>query len=217
MYAAGELAMTAEDLARWDVSVIDRSVLKPDSYREMETEVRLANGAGTHYGLGIGVAIENGRRVLRHNGEVSGFTAGNAIYPDDRAAIVVLTNQDAVGAYGTLTKKIASALFDVQDPDTSKKLDQARKIFEGLQHGTLDRSLFTDNGNSYFDDTARKDIQASLGPLGAPTAFVQSSQSLRGGMTMRRFRVTFPERKLTISTYTMPDGKLEQYMIAPEE
>lgn len=217
MFAAGELAMTAEDLARWDVSVIDQSLLKSASYREMETEVRLNNGAGTHYGLGNGVALEHGRRVLRHNGEVSGFTAGNAIYPDDRAAVVVLTNQDAVGAYGMITKKIAAALFDVQDPATPKHLERARKIFEGLQQGTLDRALFTPNCNSYFDDTARKDIQTSLGPLGAPTAFVQSAQLLRGGMTMRRYQATFPKQKLTISTYEMPDGKLEQFMIAVDE
>src|SRR5436190_15776465 len=29
MFAAGELAMTAEDLAKWDVSVINQSILKP--------------------------------------------------------------------------------------------------------------------------------------------------------------------------------------------
>src|SRR5881394_1986138 len=36
MFAAGELAMTAEDLAKWDVSVINQTVLKPASYREMQ-------------------------------------------------------------------------------------------------------------------------------------------------------------------------------------
>src|SRR5271165_3294589 len=35
MFAAGELAMTAADLAKWDVSLIQQSVLKPASYREM--------------------------------------------------------------------------------------------------------------------------------------------------------------------------------------
>ena len=204
-------------LFRSDVSVMDHSLLKQDSYRELETETRLNNGVGTRYGLGIDVTAENGRRILKHNGEVSGFTAGSAIYPDDRMAVVVLTNQDAVGAYGAITKKIVSALFDVQDPATPKKLDQARKIFNGLQHGTIDRALFTDNCNSYFDETARKDIEKSIGAFGKPKSFVQSSQSLRGGMTARRYLVTFPKRKLTISTYEMPDGKLEQYLIAPEE
>ncbi|HYX28874.1 MAG TPA: serine hydrolase domain-containing protein, partial [Pyrinomonadaceae bacterium] len=34
MFAAGELAMTAEDLAKWDVSVMDQKILKPASYKE---------------------------------------------------------------------------------------------------------------------------------------------------------------------------------------
>ena len=32
MFAAGELAMTAHDLALWDISLIDQSILKPASY-----------------------------------------------------------------------------------------------------------------------------------------------------------------------------------------
>src|SRR5215831_3133621 len=39
LFAAGELAMTAEDLARWDLSVIDEAVMKPASYREFEREI----------------------------------------------------------------------------------------------------------------------------------------------------------------------------------
>ncbi len=37
MFAAGELAMTASDLAKWDISLMKESFLRPDSYRELET------------------------------------------------------------------------------------------------------------------------------------------------------------------------------------
>ncbi len=95
MFAAGELAMTAEDLAKWDISIINQSVLKPASYREMETEVVLKDGVGTRYGLGMFVTSNNGHRTLEHGGEVSGFVAENIVLPDDKIAVVVLTNQDA--------------------------------------------------------------------------------------------------------------------------
>src|SRR5437870_8022767 len=55
LFAAGELAMPAADLAKWDISIIDRKILKPSSYRELGTEVLLKNGLGTHYGLGVDV------------------------------------------------------------------------------------------------------------------------------------------------------------------
>src|SRR2546421_10557107 len=54
MFAAGELAMTAEDLAGGDVSVMDQKVLKPDSYSQMQTDAVLWDGLGTPYGLGVG-------------------------------------------------------------------------------------------------------------------------------------------------------------------
>jgi hypothetical protein len=96
-------------------------------------------------------------------------------------------------------------------------LDRVRTIFEGLRHGRIDRSLFTANANSYFTDQALKDFAASLAPLGAWKEFTQASQSLRGGMTMRRYTVLFPKRTLRVTTFWMPDGKLEQYMVAAAE
>src|SRR3989441_7724831 len=62
MFAAGELAMTAHDLALWDISLMDQSILKPASYKALETEVELANGVGTRYALGVGVGMGDGRR-----------------------------------------------------------------------------------------------------------------------------------------------------------
>jgi hypothetical protein len=81
--------------------------------------------------------------------------------------------------------------------------------------GMIDRLLFTSNANAYFSDQALKDFQSSLGPLGTPTAFAQTRTSLRGGMTYRSYRVTFPSRVLRVWTYEVLDGKLEQYQVAP--
>src|SRR5438105_851719 len=118
LFAAGELAMTAHDLALWDISMIDQSVLQPASYRRLETEVQLANGVGTRYGLGVGVAMVDGRRQISHGGEVSGFTARNEVYPDDRAAIVVLTNLDATRASEQICGRIVNLLFAAADGAT---------------------------------------------------------------------------------------------------
>jgi len=40
---------------------------------------------------------------------------------------------------------------------------------------------------------------------------------LRGGMTLRLFTVSFKSKRVTVSTYTMPDGKLEQFMVEAAE
>jgi D-alanyl-D-alanine carboxypeptidase len=214
LFAAGELAMPAEDLAKWDISIINQKLMNAASYQEFETEVLLKNGLGTRYGLGVDVRSELGHRSLSHSGEVSGFTSDNIVFPDERVAVVVLTNQDAADAAGAIAMGIAPLLLDRDDPATPEKLAQARKIFEGLQHGSIDRFLFTDNANFYFNGQALKDFASSLGPLGTPEGFIQVRQALRGGMKLRVFTIKFPKSELRAWTYEMPDGKLEQFQIA---
>ena len=214
IFAAGELAMTASDLAKWDISLIKQTVLKPASYHALETETLLANGAGTGYGLGVSVRLAGGHRIIAHGGEVSGFTAQNVVYPDDGLAVVVLTNLDATDAPGRASGKIASLLL--APPEEHGPVEQAKQILKGLQQGTINRGLLTENLGFYFSPEALKDFEASLGPLGEPASFSQDAQGLRGGMTFRSFRVGFAKAAVRITTYTMPDGKLEQFLVAPE-
>jgi D-alanyl-D-alanine carboxypeptidase len=211
LFAAGELAMTPRDLARWNVALIDQKLLKPESYRAMETEVLLKDGVATGYGLGLDVGMVDGHRMLSHGGEVSGFTASNLVFPDDRAAVTVLTNQDAAQAASWIGRRISKLLFVDRDAGAAEK--QALAIFEGLQRGKIDRSLFTENGNSYFTEQAVADFASSLGPLGKPEKFEQVAFQQRGGMTTRRFDVKYPDRSLRIVERDLPDGKIEQYQV----
>jgi D-alanyl-D-alanine carboxypeptidase len=213
LFAAGELAMTAHDLALWDISVIDQKVLEPASYRTQQTTLLLADGVATGYGLGVDVDMVNGHRAISHGGEVSGFTAQNTIYPDDHAAVVVLTNLDATGASGQIATRIGDLLFAATDSATQRAVLQARQVFEGLQQGKIDRTLFSSNANAYFSEQAVADYAASLGPLGTPTDVQQVAQRLRGGMTYRAFRIRCEHGSVLVSTFVLPDGTLEQFQV----
>ena len=215
MWGAGELAMTASDLTKWDIAMIRQSLLKPASYRALESDVHLNNGAATGYGLGVDVSMSNGHFLVEHSGEVSGFTAENMVFPEDSAAIVVLTNQDAAPAAGIIAQQIAAQLFASEDAAAKTEEARIRGIFEGLRHGQIDRSEFTPNANAYFDDVALGDFASSLGPLGELRSFTQTSQSLRGGYVLRRYRATFPNRSVRVWIFEQPDGKLEQLQVAP--
>ena len=214
MYAAGELAMTPHDLAMWDQSLIAQSLLKPESYKEMFTEVKLKNGDGAHYGLGVEVRDRNGHRSIEHSGEVSGFVSDNEVLIDDGAAVAVLTNQDAVGAAGAIAH-LAAPLVAGYPPSAAEQ--QALDIYRGLQQGRIDRSLLAPNLSDYFTPQAIADFQSSLAPLGEPLSLRQTHEELRGGMTFRAFEIAYPGRRLELTTYTYPSGKLEQYLIAPAE
>ena len=215
LYAAGELAMTARDLAVWDQSLIERKLLKPATLREMMKPVRLKNGAPVNYALGVGIAEASGHPRLEHGGAVSGFVSENAVWLDEGIAVVALTNLDGSRAAGAIVHQIGDWLLaEKLDPQAAPALEQARQIFSDLEQGRIDRSLLTSDADAYFTPQVLADAMASLKPLGAPQSFDQTGFEGRGGMVYRHFRIGFASGKsLRLSTFSTPDGKLAQYLI----
>jgi len=179
----------------------------------MFTEIKLKNGQGTHYGLGVEVADRNGHREIEHSGEVTGFVSDNIVYVDDGVAVAVLTNHMESGASQIADLSADTVLGEKRSPSE----EQALSIFRALQKGQIDRALLAPNLSDYFSEQALADFKDSLGPLGEPLTFRQTGEMLRGGMTYRGYRVVYPTRRLNISTYTYPDGKLEQYLVGPAD
>ncbi|HEV2135927.1 MAG TPA: serine hydrolase domain-containing protein [Terracidiphilus sp.] len=213
--AAFELAMTAHDLALWDRSMIGHKVLSADSYKQMFSDVTLKNGSPTHYGLGVQVLERDGHRVIEHSGEVSGFVSDNEVLIDDGDAVAVLTNQDAVSAASSIAHLVAQVLIGKQ-LSLSPVEQEAYEIYRGLQDGKIDRKNLSPNLNAYFSEQALEDFKTSLGPLGEPTSFRLTRSVDRGGMTFREFTITYPDRRLQLTTYSYANGMLEQYLVAPE-
>ena len=224
-FGDGDLAMPVSQLLKWDLGIMNQSLLTPASYKDMETPFTLADGKDSHYGLGVEVFNLNGRKVIAHSGEVGGFVAENIIFPDDHVAIAVLTNQEASGAAADITKQIAPLVLPAATKTPAPAADPAKTtadafaphlqtILTGLQKGDIDRSLFTADCNDYFDPTALAAYQSSLTPLGALTSVTTGHPSLRGGMTFSSYRAAFSNGTILIVTvYLEPDGKIEQLLV----
>lgn len=215
LFGAGQLAMTGHDLALWNLAVINRTLLRPASYRSQQTDMLLAAGNASGYGLGVGIAAPGGRRRISHGGAVSGYTTSNQIFPDDRAAITVFTNiyPGAAGAPGQIAQRIATIIFAPADSAGAVAHESARRIYEGLTQGTVDRGLFTEAANAYFTPEVLADYAASLAPLGTPTEFARDGETLRGGMRIRSYRMRAGTVSMKLTTMTLPDGRLDQYII----
>ena len=214
-FADGELSMPVETLLEWDISVMNQTLLKPVSYAAFETEMKLKDGTGTHYGLGVDVNVRDGHRVVSHTGEVGGFVAANAIFPDDKLAIAVLTNQEASPAASAILRAITPLLLpSAAGADHPTGEAQVKSVLSGLQQGKIDRILFTPDCNFYFSKETIGDFQSSLSPLGDVRTVAQTGEQLRGGMTFRTFMVAFGGgTNLLVTTYTTTDGKLEQFLV----
>lgn len=216
MWATGELAMTASDLAKWDISLMEGSILTPASLRFLSTATLLKDGTLSNYALGLGVSqMANGNRRWSHTGGASGFLSSNVTFPDDRISITVLSNGEGE-AFRTIAAGIEKLLFAAAaDPAAASSLARARQLFVGLQKGQLDRTIVTADLGGFFSDRVLNDFAGSLAPLGDVLSISQSSKSDRGGMAYRKFVITTAsKKKLSIEAYVKPDGRYDQYLVS---
>ena len=71
------------------------------------------------YGFGFGVGAFEGHRWFGHNGGAPGVNVEAAVYPDDRTAVIVLSNRDPPAATA-LFRKLRGFLFN---PDAMRSCD----------------------------------------------------------------------------------------------
>ena len=220
LYAAGELSMSASDLAKWDIARINRTILTPAQWDEQETPVLLKNGTDTHYGLGVSIRNLGGHPAIEHSGEAVGFISENIVFPKDRAAIVVLTNSWSSGAASDIAGKLASFVLPpaATDAATDAALAKTRTVLTQLSKGELDRALLTDDANYYFTPVAIGDYRDSLAPLGELVSMTPTGPArLRGGFVLRGYKLTYKDRTLNLSTFFEPgdNGRIEQFLVTP--
>lgn len=109
--AAGAMASTSEDLARWARALYGGDLLSPATRKQLLTFVRAyAYGLGTSYGLGASRVRFEGRPAYGHTGALAGTRASIRYFPKDRVAVAVLFNRETfVG--DDVVRYLARALF----------------------------------------------------------------------------------------------------------
>ena len=208
LFAAGELAMAPREIARWDVSLMAKSLLAPASYEAFYKPIKLNTGRDSRYSLGLQVATNHARQVIGHDGGGSGFLATNRMWPAEKIAVVALTNND----WASPDAVDARVAFVVLPPLESEA--RARRVFSDFQTGRADRGLFTENGNAYLSPAVLADQKTGLSAFGAPRLFELENESMRGGMRTRIWKITTQKGVLSAVELGYPDGKLEQFMIS---
>jgi CubicO group peptidase (beta-lactamase class C family) len=211
IFAAGDLAMTPSDLARWNVARLQRTVLSPASWQIQETNVA-PQDAPLKYGLGVRLDSAGQHRRIQHDGALSGYLSSNRVYPADHAAITVFINAGFSNSQNAIADAIEAVVFN--DSDETKEV---RSIFNMLRTGQIDRSKFTENGNFYFTAAALLDYRTSLASLGEPRRIaLLGSKGLRGGLTDEKYIFTFADRKLLCIVRSEPSGgRIEQFTLYP--
>jgi D-alanyl-D-alanine carboxypeptidase len=215
-YGSGGLAMTASDLARWDISLMDRSLLSAASYAALETPIKLTDGRDTGYGLGVELRVVAGHHGIVHTGEETGFTAYNEVFPAEHEAVAVLVNEDATPASGVIARQIEAIVFGIP-PGAPADPAQAQLLgmLADLARGHIDMSRLNANAQFYFSPAVLADFHDSLAPLGPVISLHERAHEGRGGMVFHSYDVAYLTKRLVVTTYELPDGKLGQLLIQP--
>ena len=183
---------------------LDGTLLRPARAQEEVSVPPLTGGHPSEYTRGLCVSQTGGRTIYSQVGQGLGFLAVNRIYPSERAAVVVLTNDSSALAFAHLADRIEYLAV----PPIPQDAD-ARRLFAAVQSGRPDRTRFTSDLNAYFGDRMARRYESSLGSFGPPVSFKLRSQNQADGLTTLTCDVVAGGHGLRLVEQAVADGKLE--------
>jgi len=87
---------SAEDMAQFEVAILDGKLMKPATRELMWTPLKPSDAPPNGYALGWGTFTENGVRYVGHSGGQQGTSTDFLIAPEQRAGVVVLANVEGI-------------------------------------------------------------------------------------------------------------------------
>jgi len=109
---------SADDMARFEVAILQDKLIKPATRDLMWTPLQPAEGKPNGYALGWGTFTDNGIRYVGHSGGQQGTSTDFLIAPDQRTGVVVLTNMEEINP-NQLAKEILKILLET--PESAPK------------------------------------------------------------------------------------------------
>lgn len=113
---ATSLFTTAEDLAKWVQNFEDGRVGGKEVIRQMQEQGVLNNGEKISYAFGLVIGEYKGLRTVSHSGGDAGYRSHVILFPDQRFAVVVLSN---LGSFNT--SRMARQVADIYLSDVIKE------------------------------------------------------------------------------------------------
>lgn len=193
-FAAGALYSTVDDLLRWERALFSSKVLSAAALKKMTTE-----GKG-HYGMGLSLVEEAGRKVIQHGGAIPGFNSMLAYYPSSNVVVIALSNLNGPGAVSIAQKFGLLAHGDaVVLPPERKSISVPAKVLEKyvgsyevepgvLMNVTLENGqlLCQLTGDGKFPIAAQTETRFFPVPFEAQFEFRRDAKGRVTGMVLRQ-------------------------------
>jgi len=230
-YGAGSVVSTAQDLAKWDAALMAGTLLNADSMHGLWTNGMLPSGQPTNYAMGFVATTIGEHREIWHNGysPKAGGYCFNAIFPDDKLAVVVLSNasQDTFRGKPEQIVKTVLALYDPRvssqndAPVASSTQDDtvvhalAKRMWDQMSSGKVDRSLLSPEMNTALTPQLLDSAAPLLQRLGGLTNLRLTERTAMNGGTLYVYAAQFTSGTHSIRIFITADGKVGGFRVTP--
>ena len=212
------LLSTAPDLARWCLALDAGRLLAPAMLKQMETPGTLADGTPITYGLGWIIGTWNGHRQIAHSGAEPGYSSSIFRYPDDRLAVVLLSNTyDGTGLTDQMAQKVArlylpaSQAPSVPLPDAEPQVTRMlRQVLTDLAAGKADASHFTPAMNALLTPALIEQTNQNLAAVGAfkPETLALTGRTDENGLRVYHYRASYGDEREVWTVHLTSEGKI---------
>jgi len=217
--ADGSLYWSVRDLVAWDTAVRRRAILKPESWAQILTPVRLTSGKTYPYGMGWSLEERGGKPLQEHGGSWQGFRTQLSRFIGDSLDIIVLANSaeadpariaDGIAAilHPDLAIRTLSPIADTEPQVTTR----IGRLLDTIRSGALTANEFAYVRAGFFPDAA--DFYTSqLRTLGQQQRLVLLDRRELGDDRIYTYEVVFPSGTRYVRVAFAPDNKVSAFSI----
>ena len=215
--ADGSLYWSVRDLVAWDTAVKRRAILRPESWTQILTPVRLNSGKTYPYGMGWSLDERGGKPLQQHGGSWQGFKTQLSRFIGNDLDIIVLANA-AEADPGRIADGIAAiidpALAVVRPSPIADREPQVTArvghLLDLMRQGTLTADEFAYVRAGFFPDAA-KFYQGQLQTLGAQQKLVLLDRRELGDDRVYTYEVVFATASRYVRVALAPDDKVSSF------
>lgn len=220
--AAGNLASTVEDLAKWDAALQGNDLFTKEEKALMWTPYTLNSGAKSDYGMGWRVGNEGDLPVVEHGGGIPGFTTYIKRFLNEKTTIIVLKNSMNGSSPSDLVTqislriipklaKLSEGIPDDNTQLTARTLNFARFLIAN----NPDRSQMSDEANKGLTPQLVRQVSEQFEPYGPLSKLTLLKRESTNGTVISTYLATFPTVSLKLMVSVNSEGKFAGIRFLP--
>jgi len=220
--AAGNLASTVEDLAKWEAALLGEKILTSSEKKLMWTPYKLNSGEKSNYGMGWGIGENPDLPVIEHGGGIPGFTSYIRHFLNEKTSIIVLKNSMNGSSPSDLVSQIAIEIIPklaelakgIPDDNPAETLRIQSFVLSMLANNP-DRSQMTEATNRALTPQLVRQVSDQFKQYGNFNKLTLLKRESVGDIKVHTYLAQFSTVSLKLLVPVNSEGKFEGILFQP--